>query len=101
MLLGGLYHFNIYFSCRFKIAKVEESKASMFGTKLEIVLKKAEAGSWARLGRDMAEGSATTNAVGTAGSNPLGKEQELEDDDTVDALDLDDLELSSGETFSN
>ncbi len=34
-----------------QVISVEESKASMFGTKVEVVLRKAEPGSWTRIDR--------------------------------------------------
>ncbi len=72
---------------------MEESKASMFGTKVEVVLRKAEPGSWARLGQD-----AAAAAEDGKDEDEEEKEEEEEGPVTVDALDLDDLELS-GATF--
>ncbi len=77
------------------LAKVEESKASMFGTKLEVVLRKAEAGSWAKLGRDLGEEKvAAAVAAAEAAAEAAKEEEEGEGDAEVDVLDLDDLELS-------
>jgi len=66
------------------IVEVEASSASMLGTKMEIKMKKAESGSWAKLDIPRA----------------LPKEEKQEEaitqaEDQVDALDLDDIDMTT------
>jgi len=92
----------------------------MFGTKVEIVMKKAEPGSWSRLGSEVLDEqlsspkpaapvtltAASTTAVNGTASTAVNGTASLAVNDTassavdetaeVDVLDLDDLELSSG-----
>ncbi|KAJ8947943.1 hypothetical protein NQ314_008522 [Rhamnusium bicolor] len=63
------------------IIKVEESQVSMFGTKVEIKLKKAEPGTWVKLGDPVVQST-----------NPDKKPMTVESlTPQVDAVDLDDL----------
>ena len=69
-----------------QIISVEESKASFLGTKVEIKMRKAEAGSWSKLDipQEILEKKEAT------------PEPEVEDiDDELDDLDLDDLDVTS------
>jgi len=70
------------------VVEVEESKASMLGTKLEVKLKKAEAGSWAKLDipkvvEKKIEKEETPSIVDMANKEPV-----------VDSLDLEDLDIT-------
>lgn len=83
----------------FKVIKVEETTFSMLGTKMEIHMPKAEPGSWADLsvsevvdqpanGAPIPGSTSTTQPTAApAAETPASEES------TVDALDLDDLEL--------
>ncbi|XP_072387948.1 cysteine and histidine-rich domain-containing protein morgana [Diabrotica undecimpunctata] len=62
------------------IINVEASQVTMYGTKVEIKMKKAEAGSWSKLGTPVTAEQAQQAA------NPVGKITRA-----VDAVDLDDL----------
>ncbi|XP_050504616.1 cysteine and histidine-rich domain-containing protein morgana [Diabrotica virgifera virgifera] len=62
------------------IINVEASQVTMYGTKVEIKMKKAEAGSWSKLGTPVTAEQAQKAA------NPVGKITRA-----VDAVDLDDL----------
>lgn len=67
------------------IVTVEESSCGMFGTKVEVKLKKAESGSWSKL-----------EVPRSVEVNEKPKEEEIIEDTNskVDALDLDDLDLT-------
>ncbi len=69
-----------------QVVLTEETTATMFGTKLEVVLRKAEAGSWSLIGKEIVQESE---------ENGEKQEEEEEEQAAVDVLDLDDLELSS------
>lgn len=65
---------------------VEECSVSFLGTKVEVKMKKAEPGGWARL--DIPKPAAPTTEVQKQEPKAM---QQLADD--VDDLDLDDLEI--------
>ena len=76
---------------------MEESKVSMFGTKLEVVMRKAEPGSWSKLGKPIpseAELKAASEAARQAAEQKAREEAAAKEAAEVDVLDLDDLELS-------
>ena len=69
---------------------VEESKVNMMGTKIEVVLAKADAGSWSKLGDDRWKEQQQQDT-----KDEKKKKEEEEVKQQVDALDLDDLEVSN------
>lgn len=69
------------------VVEVEDCNVSMFGTKLEVKLKKAESGSWGNIDVPRPK---VVNKV----EENLEKEEESNTRDKVDALELDDLDLA-------
>jgi len=74
------------------VISVSESSASMLGTKIEVHLHKADAGSWA--GLNVPRKKTVPVLAKQEDSEPVKTEPEPE---LVDALDLDDLELTSSQ----
>ena len=70
----------------FQIVSVEESTVSFLGTKVEIKMRKAEAGGWSKL--DIPQEIVKKEAT------PEPKIEDVIDD--VDDLDLDDLDVIAG-----
>ncbi len=69
----------------FQITVSEETKVTMYGTKLEVQLRKKEAGSWPKLGEEIPK------ALPDDSSN---EKLEEKNEDVIDTVDLDDLELT-------
>ena len=80
---GGCFNLNLDLG---GVISVSESSASMMGTKVELHLHKADAGSWGSL--SVPRKPAVPALVKSEDSKPVEKEPEPE---PVDALDLDDL----------
>ena len=70
-----------------KVVSVKSSTASMYGTKIEVHLTKAEAGSWPRLELPSSRPAPKEEAA----EKPVVDEEDLK----VDALDLDDIEADN------
>ena len=62
----------------------------MMGTKVELVLSKAEIGSWAKLEEPRAPPKPKEDVASAAN----GRQEQEDDEDAVDTVDLDDLDLS-------
>ena len=69
-----------------QMISIEESKASFLGTKVEIKMRKAEAGSWSKL--DIPQ-----EIVEKKESTPEPQVEDIDDD--LDDFDLDDLDISA------
>ena len=90
---GGSFDEDI---CLGGVVRVESCSVGMFKTKVEIQLKKAEAGSWSKLqmpkSQTLIKSSAAASGVQSAAVN---NSQDAVPTAKVDALDLDDLEVAN------
>eukprot|EP00093_Oithona_nana_P009083 09083.XXX_24134_22748_1 [CDS] Oithona nana genome sequencing. len=80
---GGFFNMDIELR---GMISIEESKASFLGTKVEIKMRKAEAGSWSKL--DIPQ-----EIVEKKESTPEPQVEDIDDD--LDDFDLDDLDISA------